>query len=326
MTTDGVERPTDTIVLATGFHVTDLPIAEKICGRDGRSLADVWSDGMVTNRSAAVAGFPNLFLLVGPNVGVGHTSMVYMIESQVAYVDDALRTMDAEGLEVLETTPEAQDAYRELIAKKSEGHRVAGRRLRQLVPRQARAQHDAVAGLHLPVPQADQEARPRELRRHPRRRPDPRGGGGMTATPTVCRRVAAVPTPDGATLHATVTGRDDAPVTVVMAHGWTLAQAAWDDVAELLTPRVAAGELRVVRYDQRGHGRSTWGEADDLHRPARRRPRAWCSTQLAPTGPVVLGRALDGRHDDHGAGRGPARSCSATGSAASRWCRRPPAT
>jgi len=121
VTTDGVERPTDAIVLATGFHVTDLPIAEKICGRDGRSLADVWSDGMVTNRSAAVAGFPNLFLLVGPNVGVGHTSMVYMIESQVAYVDDALRTMDAEGLEVLETTPEAQAAYRELIAKKSEG-------------------------------------------------------------------------------------------------------------------------------------------------------------------------------------------------------------
>jgi len=118
---DGVERPTDTIVLATGFHVTDLPIAEKICGRDGRPLADVWSAGMVSNRSATVAGFPNLFLLVGPNVGVGHTSMVYMIESQVAYVDDALQTMDAEGLEVLETTPEAQEAWRSLIAEKSKG-------------------------------------------------------------------------------------------------------------------------------------------------------------------------------------------------------------
>jgi cation diffusion facilitator CzcD-associated flavoprotein CzcO len=121
ITKDGVERPTDTIVLATGFHVTDLPIAGKICGRGGRSLADVWSDGMVSNRSATVAGFPNLFLLVGPNVGVGHTSMVYMIESQVAYVDDALRTMDAEGLAVLETTPQAQEAYRELIAAKSKG-------------------------------------------------------------------------------------------------------------------------------------------------------------------------------------------------------------
>jgi len=118
---DGVERPTDTIVLATGFHVTDLPIAEKIAGRDGHTLAEEWADGMVSNRSTTVAGFPNLFLLVGPNVGVGHTSMVYMIESQVSYVDDALQTMAAEGLELLETTPEAQQAYRDLIARKSRG-------------------------------------------------------------------------------------------------------------------------------------------------------------------------------------------------------------
>jgi cyclohexanone monooxygenase len=118
---DGIERPVDTLVLATGFHVTDLPIAEKIAGRNGSTLAEEWTDGMVSNRSTTVAGFPNLFLLVGPNVGVGHTSMVYMIESQVAYVDEALRTMDAEGLELLETTPKAQLAYRDLIAKKSRG-------------------------------------------------------------------------------------------------------------------------------------------------------------------------------------------------------------
>ncbi|RBY95571.1 4-hydroxyacetophenone monooxygenase [Blastococcus sp. TF02-8] len=121
VSTDGIERPTDTLILATGFHVTDLPIAERICGRDGRSLAQVWEDGMVSNRSSTVAGFPNLFLLVGPNVGVGHTSMVYMIESQVAYVDDALRTMETEGLAALETTPEAQEAWRALIAEKSKG-------------------------------------------------------------------------------------------------------------------------------------------------------------------------------------------------------------
>src|SRR4051794_22835022 len=121
VTRDGVERPTDVLVLATGFHVTDLPIAERIAGRGGRTLAEVWADGMVSNRSTTVAGFPNLFLLVGPNVGVGHTSMVYMIESQVAYVDDALRTMAAEGLELLETTPAAQQAYRELVAGRSRG-------------------------------------------------------------------------------------------------------------------------------------------------------------------------------------------------------------
>ena len=121
VTTDGVERPTDTIVLATGFAVTDLPIAHRIAGRDGRTLADTWADGMASNRGTTVAGFPNLFLLVGPNVGVGHTSMVYMIESQVAYVLDALRTMADEGLAVLETTPQAQEEYRRLIAERSRG-------------------------------------------------------------------------------------------------------------------------------------------------------------------------------------------------------------
>jgi pimeloyl-ACP methyl ester carboxylesterase len=110
---------------------------------------------------------------------------------------------------------------------------------------------------------------------------------------TVVRTVAAVPLRDGATLHATVNGSDQAPVTLVLAHGWTLAQAAWDDVAHLLTPRVADGELRVVRYDQRGHGRSTWGPSTD--------PEAEITIdqlgldlgelldRLAPTGPIVLG-------------------------------------
>jgi pimeloyl-ACP methyl ester carboxylesterase len=107
-------------------------------------------------------------------------------------------------------------------------------------------------------------------------------------TTTVQRRTAAVTTTDGAVLHAVVDGSDDAPVTVVLAHGWTLAQAAWDDVAGLLTPRVAGGELRLVRYDQRGHGRSTWGDApisiDQLGRDL-----GDLLDQLLPDGPVVLG-------------------------------------
>jgi len=115
-----------------------------------------------------------------------------------------------------------------------------------------------------------------------------------STSPTVCRRVVAVPTPDGATLHATVDGRGGAPVTVVMAHGWTLAQAAWDDVAELLTPRVAAGELRVVRYDQRGHGRSTWGDAD-ITIDQLGEDLAVLLDRLAPTGPVILaGHSMGG--------------------------------
>nr|WP_275585388.1 alpha/beta hydrolase [Blastococcus saxobsidens] len=107
------------------------------------------------------------------------------------------------------------------------------------------------------------------------------------------RQVAAVRTADGALIHAVVDGSDDAPVTLVLAHGWTLAQAAWDDVAELLTPRVAAGELRLIRYDQRGHGRSTWGRyADDVAELSIDQLGEDLGTlidELAPSGPVVLG-------------------------------------
>ncbi|WP_167760472.1 alpha/beta hydrolase [Blastococcus sp. CT_GayMR16] len=109
---------------------------------------------------------------------------------------------------------------------------------------------------------------------------------------TVWRRVAAVRTPDGAQLHATVDGSDDAPVTLVLAHGWTLAQAAWDDVADLLAPRIAAGDLRLVRYDQRGHGRSTWGSAPDvapISIDQLGQDLGEVLEQLAPDGPVVLG-------------------------------------
>jgi pimeloyl-ACP methyl ester carboxylesterase len=118
------------------------------------------------------------------------------------------------------------------------------------------------------------------------------------SAPTVLRRVAAVRTPDGAQLHAVVDGSDDAPATLVLAHGWTLAQAAWDDVADLLAPRIADGELRLVRYDQRGHGRSTWrspthpryaSEVADLSIDQLGADLGEVLDQLVPTGPIVLG-------------------------------------
>src|SRR3954452_16068424 len=168
---------------------------------------------------------------------------------------------------------------------------MAGRWMPQLVPGPARPQHDALAGLHVPVPETDSQARPGELRRH-RGRHRVAGGGGMTAR-TVLRRVAAVTTPDSARLHAVVDGSDDAPVTLVLSHGWTLAQAAWDDVADLLTPRIADGELRLVRYDQRGHGRSSWGryaaEVGELSIDQLGADLGEVLDHLAPAGPVVLG-------------------------------------
>ena len=126
----------------------------------------------------------------------------------------------------------------------------------------------------------------------------------MTTTPTFQRRVAAVTASDGALLHAVVDGDEDAPVTLVMAHGWTLAQAAWDDVADLLRPRITDGELRLVRYDQRGHGRSTWrspthpryaSEVAELSIDQLGSDLGDVLDQLVPTGPVVLaGHSMGG--------------------------------
>ena len=115
---DGSERAVDTIIFGTGFHVADMPIGEWVRGRDGKRLADAWEGSPRAHLGCTVAGFPNLFLLLGPNTGLGHSSMVYMIESQINHVVDALRVMRERGAAVAEVRPEVQQAYnRELDAR-----------------------------------------------------------------------------------------------------------------------------------------------------------------------------------------------------------------
>ncbi|MGX7682015.1 flavin-containing monooxygenase [Jatrophihabitans sp. DSM 45814] len=93
-TADGRSVAVDAIVVATGFTPTEMPLAPHITGKDGQSLSSHWREhGMQAYKGATVAGFPNLFFVVGPNTGLGHSSMVFMIESQVAYLVDAIRTM-----------------------------------------------------------------------------------------------------------------------------------------------------------------------------------------------------------------------------------------
>ena len=109
VTSDGVEHPVDVVVVATGFYTTELPVAERIVGRDGRTLAQAWAEsGMSAYKGTTVHGFPNLFTIVGPNTGQGHTSRVFIIESQVAYLRDAIHTMRAEGYAAVEPRANAQ--------------------------------------------------------------------------------------------------------------------------------------------------------------------------------------------------------------------------
>ncbi|BDP43858.1 Baeyer-Villiger monooxygenase (plasmid) [Deinococcus aetherius] len=115
VTGDGTLREADAIVLGTGFHVAESPAARVFRGRDGRTLAEVWNGSPRAYRGTTVHGFPNLFLMVGPNTGLGHTSIVYMIEAQVAYLVSALCHLRREHLLALDVREDAQRAYNDRV-------------------------------------------------------------------------------------------------------------------------------------------------------------------------------------------------------------------
>jgi cation diffusion facilitator CzcD-associated flavoprotein CzcO len=115
---DGVEREVDTIICGTGFQATRPPQANYLRGRGGITLSEAWHGSMSAYLGTAIAGFPNAFMITGPNTGLGHSSMVYMIESQIAYIVDALRTMSAQGVEAVEVRSEVQRSYNDELQRK----------------------------------------------------------------------------------------------------------------------------------------------------------------------------------------------------------------
>jgi cation diffusion facilitator CzcD-associated flavoprotein CzcO len=121
VTADGTEREVDTIIFSTGFHVADMPVGKQIRGRDGQLLDEAWEGSPRAHLGSTVPGFPNLFLLLGPNTGLGHSSMVYMIESQIAYVLDALRTMERAGARAVEVRADAVAEFNEAIEEQLDG-------------------------------------------------------------------------------------------------------------------------------------------------------------------------------------------------------------
>lgn len=103
---DGERREVDAIVLGTGFHVTDVKLAQGIIGADGRTMAEHWDGSMQAYKGATVPGFPNFFFLLGPNTGLGHSSMIYMAEAAAQYVVDALGQMKQAKLASVDVRPE----------------------------------------------------------------------------------------------------------------------------------------------------------------------------------------------------------------------------
>ncbi len=112
VTADGTEHPVDVVVWATGFHVTDSYTYVDIKGADGEDLVDRWNrEGMAAHRGITVAGMPNLFFLLGPNTALGHNSVVFMIESQIRYVAQAIAAVDRAGAAAIAPTRRAQDEF-----------------------------------------------------------------------------------------------------------------------------------------------------------------------------------------------------------------------
>jgi cation diffusion facilitator CzcD-associated flavoprotein CzcO len=120
VTADGVEHEVDTIIFGTGFRVgAGVGKSVPITGRDGVRLAEQGAvEGFL---GTTIAGFPNLFVLTGPNTGLGHSSMVFMIESQLNYVLDALRVLDEHDAVALDTRRDRQEAYNATLQGRLDG-------------------------------------------------------------------------------------------------------------------------------------------------------------------------------------------------------------
>jgi len=115
----GITHDLDVIVLATGFHTTRPPFADRILGKSGVRLSEHWSNGMTSFASTVVHDFPNLFVIDGPNASLGHNSAIYMIETQIDYILGALDFREANGGVVLEVTHAAEQEYTRMLDKMS---------------------------------------------------------------------------------------------------------------------------------------------------------------------------------------------------------------
>ncbi|AYV56874.1 NAD(P)/FAD-dependent oxidoreductase [Leptospira kmetyi] len=120
VTQDGVEHPIDALILATGFQAAEAMAPFELKGLGGLDLNDAWKNGAEAYLGTTVSGFPNLFLIVGPNTGLGHSSMVLMIESQINYTLQCILSLRKKRLKFINVLKEAQDKYNQSIQKRLE--------------------------------------------------------------------------------------------------------------------------------------------------------------------------------------------------------------
>ena len=111
VTTDGVEHPVDTIIFGTGFATTEFLAPMKVTGRRGADLNEVWGGAARAYLGLSIPQFPNFFMLYGPNTNLGHNSILFMIEQQVAYTLSMLELMARRKLKAVDVTDVAMERY-----------------------------------------------------------------------------------------------------------------------------------------------------------------------------------------------------------------------
>jgi cation diffusion facilitator CzcD-associated flavoprotein CzcO len=119
VTADGAERRVDTLILATGFKTTAFLSRIEVQGRGGADLAASWADGAHAYLGITTSGFPNLFMLYGPNTNNG--AIIYMLECQADYVIRALAWMDAKDLDWIDVHPDVEARYNEQLQRDLDG-------------------------------------------------------------------------------------------------------------------------------------------------------------------------------------------------------------
>jgi cation diffusion facilitator CzcD-associated flavoprotein CzcO len=117
----GVEHRADAIIFGTGFNTLGLPLTDRLYDGAGRTMAERWSGNPTAYLGTTVAGFPNCYLIHGPNIGLGHTSVIHMFESQANYIAAAIGYAHANGLAAIEPTPSAQALFTADVDEQSEG-------------------------------------------------------------------------------------------------------------------------------------------------------------------------------------------------------------
>lgn len=113
----GVEYPADTIIFGTGFRSTEFLTPVRVRGRGGLALEEVWKDGAKALLGVSVPGFPNFFMLYGPNTNLGHNSILFMVEQQVSYIMQLIESMVVDGVRTVEVSESAMDRFdREILS------------------------------------------------------------------------------------------------------------------------------------------------------------------------------------------------------------------